>query len=363
MVLYEKVSSGMRLGINPYKRELGKGTAYKPSEITVGMLSFIPSFSGYFREKFDILKISLSSIIKNTSSKFDLLVFDNGSCDEVVEYLMQLNSKNIIDYLILSKNNLGVYGGTEAIFNSAPGKIIAYTQDDIFFHPGWLNRSLKILDNYPDVGFVCGCPVRHLFNIEHANHSLIVPSIYQNINVIKGQWDEQFDEIYALSTGGNPIEYKSRYGDKNVPLYSLNGIKAYPTGAHFQFIIKKEVAKKVLPFPFTGNTMGGTVNDVGFRFTDVFDKVLNDMRYAKYCTDDIYTEHLGNVICPRTTELINQYSLNIGNIQVTKSCNDRLTFLQKIIVLIFKMPLMRVIPNRIVRFMEKVSYWKKLYSI
>ena len=56
----------------------------------------------------------------------------------MVEYLISLNRAGKIDHLMLSKHNMGKLNALYRIMQSAPGEIIAYTDDDVFFLPGWL---------------------------------------------------------------------------------------------------------------------------------------------------------------------------------------------------------------------------------
>jgi len=96
-----------RIGINPAR---GKQSAYHPAKITVAMLSYIPHLEGYFRHRLDVLKLALASLEAHTEISHDLLVFDNGSCKPVVDYLRFLRGEGIIDYLLLSRRNLGKIG-------------------------------------------------------------------------------------------------------------------------------------------------------------------------------------------------------------------------------------------------------------
>jgi hypothetical protein len=75
-----------RIGWNPAR---GKTTDYRPARVTLAMLTYVPSLSGYFETRFQALKLSLESLIVNTPEPHGLLVFDNGSCKDVVNYLVE----------------------------------------------------------------------------------------------------------------------------------------------------------------------------------------------------------------------------------------------------------------------------------
>ena len=76
------------------------------------------------------------------------------------EYLSGLKQIGAIDYLLSSKRNIGNFGVVRMMFNSAPGEVIAYLDDDVFVYPGWVSEQLEILNTFPNVGMVSGDPVR-----------------------------------------------------------------------------------------------------------------------------------------------------------------------------------------------------------
>ena len=145
-----------RVGINPAR---GKTSEYKPAHVTVTCITYIPDLTGYFEQRLEVLKLSLASLQTHTTRPFDLMIFDNGSCQPVVDLLRGLERAGQIDYLLLSRQNIGQIGALQILFNAAPGEIIAYHDDAIFFYPGWLEAHLKILEAFPQAGMVSGLPV------------------------------------------------------------------------------------------------------------------------------------------------------------------------------------------------------------
>ena len=106
-------------------------------------------------------KPAWARIQDSTDQPFDLLVFDNGSCWKVCQYLLQEEQEQGgIQYLMLSEKNLGKGGAWNMILEGAPGEIIAYPDNDCYFYPGWLSRSLQILETFPHVGMVTARPFR-----------------------------------------------------------------------------------------------------------------------------------------------------------------------------------------------------------
>ncbi len=99
-----------------------------------------------------MLKVCLDSARKDAGLPFDLLVFDNGSCEEVKNYLVNEQDEGRIQYLILSEKNLGKGGAWNIMLSGAPGEIIAYADSDCLFYPGWLSEIGQIVGNLPQCG-------------------------------------------------------------------------------------------------------------------------------------------------------------------------------------------------------------------
>ena len=125
----------MRKGQNPAK--FAK-TVAKPERITVAVLNYIPFLSGFYSEALDVLKVSLETMHNDPGLPFDLMIFDNGSCPEVRDWLIGEKEAGRIQYLVLSEKNMGKGGAWNIILAGAPGEIIAYADSDILYYPGWL---------------------------------------------------------------------------------------------------------------------------------------------------------------------------------------------------------------------------------
>jgi len=124
----------VRKGQNPAKL----GTAgYRPRNLGVAILTHIPSQEGYFAESWQIFEYQLASLIAHTPEPFDLMVFDNGSCAEVRDYLLAEKEAGRLQYLVLSEQNVGKGGAWNVMLAGAPGEIIAYSDSDVLFSPNW----------------------------------------------------------------------------------------------------------------------------------------------------------------------------------------------------------------------------------
>ncbi|MBI9043064.1 MAG: glycosyltransferase family 2 protein [Anaerolineaceae bacterium] len=234
----------MRVGQNPAKFVNKVAT---PERVTVAVLNYIPFLSGFYAEMLDVLKANLKSIREQTVYPFDLLVFDNGSCQEVRDYLTEERALGNIQYLILSEKNLGKGGAWNMILSGAPGEIIAYTDNDALFKKGWLEKSVKILETFPKVGMVTARPFRtppdfYSSTLAWADENeeaelesgQIVPfETLNEFNLSLGQTKEFSRDLIEKSQ-----DYKLTY--KN--------ISAFVGGSHWQFTAFKEVIAEFLPF-------------------------------------------------------------------------------------------------------------------
>jgi len=234
----------MRKGQNPAKfvKEVSK-----PERITAAMLTYIPFLSGFYAETLDVLRVSLDSMRKDAGLPFDLLVFDNGSCPEARDYLIQEKEAGRIQYLILSEKNVGKGGAWNVILAGAPGEIIAYADSDVLFSPDWLARSVEILETFPNVGMVTARPFRtppefYSATLDWARHA-------DAATLEEGQfipW-ETFLE-FNLSLGQTEEENKKVYAETRDWRISYQGVIAMAGGSHWQFTAYKSTLGQFLPF-------------------------------------------------------------------------------------------------------------------
>jgi len=234
----------MRVGQNPakYVKEVAK-----PARVTVAVLNYIPFLSGFYAEMQDVLKACLESIWKNTDLPYDLLVFDNGSCSEVSQYLLDQHEAGRIQYLILSEKNLGKGGAWNMILGGAPGELVAYADNDCYFRTSWLSRSIELLETFPNVGMVTARPFRT--NPEYYTRSVAWGEQTPGVTVERGQfipW-EVFRE-FDLSLGQSEEEIRQHYQATQDVRLTYHDRQAIVGASHWQFLARKETLARFLPF-------------------------------------------------------------------------------------------------------------------
>lgn len=232
----------MRKGQNPAK--FVKDVA-RPERITVALLNYIPFLSGFYAETLDVLKVSLESMRKDAGLPFDLMVFDNGSCAEVRDFLIQEKEEGRIQYLILSEKNMGKGGAWNVMLAGAPGEIIAYTDADVLFSPNWLSRSVELLETFPNVGMVTARPYRTSPEL----YSSTLEWAKKNATLDEGQfipW-ETFLE-FNLSLGQTEEENVKVYAETSDWRIQYKGVTALAGASHWQFTAYKSTLQQFLPF-------------------------------------------------------------------------------------------------------------------
>lgn len=234
----------MRIGQNPakYVKEVAK-----PARITTAVLNYIPFMSGFYAETLDVLRVCLESARADPGVEMDLLVFDNGSCEEARQWLLDEHQAGRIQYLILSEKNLGKGGAWNMMLAGAPGEIIAYADSDVLFSPGWLARSLEILETYPQVGMVTARPFRTREDFYTATAAWA--GAQPEVEVERGHlvpW-ETFLE-FDLSLGQSETEIRQHYDSSQDVRLTYRGVPAFAGASHWQFTAWKSALQQFLPF-------------------------------------------------------------------------------------------------------------------
>lgn len=278
----------MRIGQNPAKfvKEVAK-----PARITVAVLNYIPFLSGYYAEMLNVLDACLQSIWKNTDVEHDLMVFDNGSCEEVISYLRDAQDAGRIQYLILSEKNLGKGGAWNLILSSAPGEVIAYTDNDCQFSPGWLSESLKILDTYPNTGMVTARPFQT--NPDFYTHTVAWAEKTKGVTLERGHL-VPFQTLHEFNLSlGQTDEYSRGLIEKAEDVcLTYQGVQAYAGGSHWQFTAKKSVLTEFLPFEM--DRPMGQVKEL--------DRRMNEAGYLRLMTAQPLAMNLSNTLLPNDRE-------------------------------------------------------------
>lgn len=266
----------MRVGMNPMKRVSIDGYApYIASSIV-----HLPNFEGYHEQRFEVVKTSLTTMRENAGLNCEILVWDNGSCQEFRDWLLNEYKP---DYVVLSKN-IGKPNAVAGILGMLPPKtIVGIADDDMYYYPDWFKAQVELMVFYPNVGQVSGFPVRtqmrwgNARTLEWARKVAIV----EEGSFIPSEWEEDF-----CTSIGRDYEWHKKYTEKDMDKrITYRGVSAYAFAHHCQFICE---AGKIAPLArFDTEAMADE---------KPFDWAVDNTGMLRLTTINRYTRHIGNVL-------------------------------------------------------------------
>ena len=270
----------MRLGSNPLRA--AHVDYYKP--IVLAVITHLPNMEGYHKDRLEVIQTcirsmtSFASMTKFAGMDYSLLIWDNGSCDTLKNWIRQLKPDVFIDSI-----NVGKASARAGIFRMLPpDSIVALSDDDILFYPDWLVSQLEILNTFPNVACVSGNPIRTSFRwgCENTIAWMEANGILETGRFILNEYERDF----CISIGRDPHVHKLNTSHELDYRGCYNGVYAYATSHHCQFI---SVAGKILPaLRFDDYAMGDE---------KPFD-VAMDKLGLRLSTVKRYSRHIGNVI-------------------------------------------------------------------
>lgn len=288
----------MRLGQNPSKDKL---PAYQPARLGIALLSYIPAMAGYFEHSLEIVRYQIASIRHSTGMDFDLIVFDNGSCDEAVCELQRLRRDGWIDVLISSGHNMGKIGALNWILGAMPNEFICYTDSDVLFRPGWAENSFRILESFPRAGIVSAQPCFDNVLRGSGKAQLALENDHRFQSESRMLDSFAMDE-YAAGVG---LDQKRLKAIKNTPSRLItcreNGVRAVVGATHMQFTMPRLVAQEIVPLPVTFGL--GRAEDRNFNLK------VDAAGFLHLSTPEAYVWHMGNVPDRKTIEEVQTMGL------------------------------------------------------
>lgn len=140
----------MRIGFNPNKDRPQEDSPYTHQVI---IPVYIPHSQDYFKDSLAIFKICLESLLKTIHPATFITIVNNGSSQQVVEYLESQRIAGSIHELIHSPN----IGKINAILKGICGhnfELVTISDADVLFLNGWQKASLEIFKAFPKAAAV-----------------------------------------------------------------------------------------------------------------------------------------------------------------------------------------------------------------
>jgi glycosyltransferase involved in cell wall biosynthesis len=198
--------------------------------------------------------------------------------------LLEEFDRGNIQTLILSDRNMGKGGAWNLMLQAAPGEIIAYADNDVLYHPGWLKESVKVLETFPKAGMVTSRP----FHTKPELYDAVVKWAKENteVNLESGQFvDPQWARDFWLSVGRTEEEIQEDLQQPDVRVTYKN-LSAYAGASHWQFLAWKSVLQEFLPIDLS-KPLGQVLK---------LDELVNTRGYLRLMTERPYTMNLSNTV-------------------------------------------------------------------
>ncbi|MBC8506416.1 MAG: glycosyltransferase [Anaerolineales bacterium] len=275
-------------------------------------ITFVPFLDGYFKEALDVIDVHLHSLRQTVAEDIDLLVFDNGSCDELKEFLTTQHHSGVIDWLFLSKQNLGKTGALNWIFSAMPNEFIVFTDSDVLFRPGWMQRSLEIFDSFDQVGIVSAQPA-FFDGIPGVAEAAKQLAENKAVQISDEQPDPGILAEYCDGIGASDDVYQRLLQNRlKVATNQTSGVGAVVGTTHMQFMLRRELARKLVPLPATMALDPADDFDINRR--------MEALGYLQLSLPDPLVYHLGNSLKGRNTAEVDQVRLKgVTSLNITDS--------------------------------------------
>jgi glycosyltransferase involved in cell wall biosynthesis len=321
----------VRKGQNPAKDKL---PAYRPPRLGVALLAYIPSLAGYYEHALEILRYQIASLHATTGEGFDLLVFDNGSCAEAQAELGRLHTAGRVDFLVVSRHNLGKIGALNWILGAMPNELICYADSDVLFRPGWLEASLEILEAFPKPGMVSAQPCLDDV-LRGAGTALHILENDPRFEVESRPLDPQVVAEYALGVGLSPERAeKLKATLARVVTARQAGVRAVLGATHMQFIIPRVVAREIVPLPVTYG--------LGRQEDHNFDLQVDRAGALHLSTLEAYVWHMGNLPDEKTLAEVRSLGLpELLDLPVRRQAPVHRNPLMRLLRRLARLPLLR----------------------
>lgn len=266
----------MRVGRNPLTNN--KQVSRLPS-LVIAVIVHLPDLKDpYHAERLEVVATSLTAARQNAGMNAPILIWDNGSCKQLKKWY----SKFEPDYLIESPN-IGKTTARMLIGRMWPeDTLIAVSDDDIFYYPNWLLKQYKLYHHFPGVSCVTGYPVRTSFRWGNKNTIMWAK---RNAKITHGRFiPDQWEQDFCDSIGRDYERHKAGTMGDQETIVEYNGVKAFTTSHHCQFLSSAKLLTKTPVFD--GHAMADE---------KPFDERM-DALGLRLSTVERMTRHIGNVL-------------------------------------------------------------------
>jgi hypothetical protein len=199
------------------------------------------------------------------------------------------------------------------MLKAAPGDIIAYCDDDVFFLPGWLERHLEVIDTYPNVGAVTGMYIKP--HMKEGISSTLKFAESPDVQAEHGMLvEKELEQHYIDQTGRTWEKYQDEIAGLEDVRLTYKGVQTFISAGHYQFAAKKATILQALPSVWTGNLMGQ------MRELDV---AIDQLGLLRLCTTPPTLRLLGNLIDQTAAEELRKFGVDVKSTEKKVTLDGR----------------------------------------
>ncbi len=99
---------------------------------------------------------SMEALLADTESDYELMIWDNGSCDGTLDYLRSLTDPRISELRFVEKN-CGAMAAVKYFWQRSKRDFLGKVDNDCLVTPGWVNRLTEVHSNVREAGAIACC--------------------------------------------------------------------------------------------------------------------------------------------------------------------------------------------------------------
>lgn len=150
------------------------------------------------RNRAHLLPISLGSLLQQTYPALEVIVSDNASTDNTEHVFFAFAEKDKRIRYIRQKENIGSIKNHEYVLQEAKGKYFMWASDDDEWHPQFVEKLVRVLEEHPDYGVAMSWYNEHQLFPDGTIKKVIRTHYFTNQSHQKVFW-------YHFRQGNSPI--------------------------------------------------------------------------------------------------------------------------------------------------------------
>jgi hypothetical protein len=195
---------------------------------------------------------------------------------------------------------MGKAGALNWAFRAMPNELICYSDGDVYFRPGWYEKSLSVLEAFPNVGMVTSQPC-FFDSLDRNGKAHLALGQLPQFELSERPANPDAIEEYVRSIG-NKLDIHARFSQHHWQIATNKnvGVEAIVGASPFQFIGYKTMLEQITPLS-TATAMKGD--------RQIFIR-MEQLGFLQLSTPQAYVYHMGNELDETVVREIQRDGLN-----------------------------------------------------